>query len=381
MERSFGFKASVVAAGLAALGLGLYAGRAQLVGLLPAASPARSASAERPAQPVRVTAAVFVAVQASRSFTGTVRPQHETAMAFRVAGKIVARMVDVGDAVTAGQVLARLDDADARLSLATAEAEVSAAQTDLARATSEADRSKGLYSQGHVTKAALDAVISTKAQAQGRMDRALHQRDQAAHALDYTVLVADAAGVVTAVTAEAGQVVAAGQGVATVARTDAQDVVFALPEQMRPAVEKASATAKVWDDAAGQTYALTLRDISPDVDPVTRTYRVRMALQASDRALALGRTMTVTLAGAASAPVVYLPLAAVMNDGQGASVWRLDAQETSVQRVPVEIAALTEGLAEVRGLAQGDMIVSLGAQKIDPARPVRVVETAKVPAM
>jgi hypothetical protein len=106
-----------------------------------------------------------------------------------------------------------------------------------------------------------------------------------------------------------------------------------------------------------------------------------MALQASDRALALGRTMTVTLAGAASAPVIYLPLAAVMNDGQGASVWRLDAQETSVQRVPVEIAALTEGLAQVRGLAQGDLIVSLGAQKIDPARPVRVVETAKVPAM
>jgi RND family efflux transporter MFP subunit len=302
-------------------------------------------------------------------------------MAFRVAGKIVARMVDVGDAVTAGQVLARMDDTDARLSLASAEAEVIAAQSDLARAVAEADRSKGLYSQGHVTKAALDAVISTKAQAQGRMDRALHQRDQAAHALDYTVLVADVAGVVTAVTAEAGQVVAAGQGVATVARTDAQDVVFALPEQMRPAVEKASATAKVWDDAAGQTYALTLRDISPDVDPVTRTYRVRMALQASDRALALGRTVTVTLAGAASAPVVYLPLAAVMNDGQGASVWRLDAQETSVQRVPVEIAALTEGLAEVRGLAQGDMIVSLGAQKIDPGRPVRVVETAKVPAM
>jgi RND family efflux transporter MFP subunit len=330
---------------------------------------------------VRVTAAAFVSVEPSNSFTGTVRPQHETAMAFRIAGQIVARLVEVGDVVTPGQVLARLDDTDARLSLATAEAEVIAARTDLARAVAEVERSKGLFSQGHVTKAALDGAISTAAQAQSRMDRAGHQRDQASNALDYTRLVADAGGVVTAVTAEAGQVVAAGQGVATVARTDAQDVVFALPEQMRPAVEKASASARVWDDAQGQSYGLTLRDISPDVDPVTRTYRVRMALRASDRALDLGRTMTVTFTGAASAPVVLLPLAAVMNDGKGASVWRLDARETSVQRVPVEIAALTDGVAQVRGLAQGDLIVSLGAQKIDPARPVRVVETAKVPAM
>jgi multidrug efflux pump subunit AcrA (membrane-fusion protein) len=124
MARSFGFKATVAVAGLAALGLGFYAGRAPLARLLASTSLARTVSADRPAQPVRVTAAVFVAVEASRSFTGTVRSQHETAMAFRVAGKIVARMVDVGDAVTAGQVLARMDDADARLSLASAEAEV-----------------------------------------------------------------------------------------------------------------------------------------------------------------------------------------------------------------------------------------------------------------
>lgn len=377
MARSLGFKVTLVVAGLTALGLAAFAGRAQLAGL----APAQAVSVERPAQPVRVTPATLVTPGASRSFTGTVRPQHETSMAFRVAGKIVTRSVEVGDVVVPGQVLARLDDTDARLSLATAEAEVIAARTDLARAIAEAKRSKGLYSQGHVTKAALDGVISTAAQAQSRMDRALHQRDQAANALDYTVLVADAAGVVTAVTAEAGQVVAAGQGVVTVARTGVQDVVFALPEQMRAVMEKASATAKVWDDGAGLTFALTLRDISPDVDPVTRTYRVRMALQASDIPLDLGRTMTVTLAGEASAPVVYLPLAAVMNDGQGASVWRLDAKQASVQRVPVEIAALTDGVAQVRGLAQGDLIVSHGAQKVDPRRPVRVVETAKAPAM
>ncbi len=379
MARSFRFKTTVAVAAVLALGLGGFAGRAQLVQMTSPKAPV--AMAERLPQPVRVTRVTFAAPEATRSFTGTIRPQHETAMAFRVSGKIVVRLVEVGDLVTAGQVLARLDDTDARLTVEAAAAEVLAASTDLSRAKAEAKRAQGLFASGFAAKAALDGAVSTEAQAQGRLDRALRSRDQAANALSYQVLVADAPGVVTSVSAEAGQVVGAGQQVVAVARTDALDVVFALPEQIRSAVEGATASATLWGDA-DRSYALRLRDISPDVDPATRTYRVRMALQVPDKAAALGRTMTVTLAESGAAPVVPLPLAAVMDDGQGAFVWRLDASAVTVQRVPVEIAALKEGVAELRGaLSEGDLVVSLGAQRIDPARPVRVVETADVPAM
>jgi RND family efflux transporter MFP subunit len=271
--------------------------------------------------------------------------------------------------------VARLDDTDIRLSLEAAEAEVTASQTDLARAVADSQRSQKLFDSGFVARAGLEKTVSATAQAQSRVDRALRLRDQASNALAYAALLADGPGVVTAVAAEAGQVVAAGQPIVTIAPTDKLDVVFALPEQMRTALDGATATAELWGEE-GRAYPLSLRDISPDVDPAARTYRVRMALTAPDAAVALGRTMTVTLKGNAEAPVAELPLSAVINDGLGAFVWRVPPGGTAVQRVPVEVASLNGTAAAVRGLAEGDLVISLGAHKIDPDRPVRIVETA-----
>ncbi len=366
------FVSGLVAVALAAAG---FAQRDSLARLLPSGHAATTAAAVRPAQPVRVMRVTFTAPTAERQFTGTVRPQHETAMAFRLPGKIISRSVEVGDRVAAGQVLALLDDTDARLSLEAAEAEVTASQTDRDRAAAELARSQKLFASGFVARAALDSATSTAAQAQARVDRAQRSRDQAANALSYARLIADAPGVVTSVAADAGQVVAAGQPVVTVAPTDRLDVVFALPEQLRDALEHASASATLWGDAA-RPYRLQLRDISPDVDPAARTYRVRMSLVAPDDAVALGRTMTVTLQQPAATPVAQLPLGAVVDDGSGAFVWRLPKNARLVQRVPVDIARLDDAYAEVRGgLNEGDLVVSLGAHKLDPARPVHVVET------
>jgi multidrug efflux pump subunit AcrA (membrane-fusion protein) len=73
-------------------------------------------------------------------------------------------------------------------------------------------------------------------------------------------------------------------------------------------------------------------------------------------------------------------LAAVVNDGTGASVWRLDASGTRVEKVAVEVASIEADVALIRGsLAEGDRIISLGAHKVDPARPVRIVETYQSP--
>lgn len=379
MATSFKGRTILGAAGLAAVVLvsAAIAGRAQLL----TARSTGPAAGERAAQPVQVTRVIFSLPQATQTFTGTVRPHQETVMSFRLSGKIVARPVEVGDAVAAGQLLAKIDDGDVRLSLEAAEAEVTASRTDLSRAAAESHRSRKLFDSGYLAKAGLDKAISANAEAQARLDRALRGRDQAANALSYTTLLADHPGVVTSVTAEAGQVVAAGQAVAAVASTSSLDVVFALPEQMRPALEGARATALLWDDP-GHSYALTLRDISPDVDPAARTYRVRMSLAATDSAVTLGRTMTVTLTAPAEAPVAVLPLAAVMNDGEGAFVWRLRPHDTWVQRVAVEIASLDGGHAQLRaGLADGDLVISLGAHKIDPGRPVRVVQTTSASAM
>jgi RND family efflux transporter MFP subunit len=379
MARSRRVKAGWAVTLLAVLGTAGYAARDSLadLALTPTAKPA--AITQRPAQPVRVTLVAFAPVEAEESYTGTIRPQHEMPLGFRQPGKITARLVEVGDRVAKGQVVARLDDTDAKLDLEAARAEETAAATDLARARADLVRSRVLFAAGHVAQAALDRAISAEAEAASRADRAVQARALAENRLSYTTLLAESDGVVTATPAEVGQVVGAGQPVVSVARMDALDVVFALPEQSRALPETATATAELWG-ADGATYALTLRDISPDVDPVGRTYRVRMALDAADAATALGRTVTVRFFTETGAPAAALPLAAVLNDGEGPAVWRLPQERDLVERVPVELISVDGQVALVRGrLVEGDRIVSLGAHKIDATRPVRVVETTTTP--
>jgi RND family efflux transporter MFP subunit len=342
---------------------------------LAAQQATKAMPSQQTAQPVRVSQVAFGSPDAHMRFTGTVRPRHEADLGFRVSGKLMERLVSVGDQVTAGQVIARLDPADARLDLESTEAERTAAEAELGRAEAAEARSRRLLAAGHVSQAAHDRVVATAAEAQGRAERALRARDLAANRLNYMVLRATGGGVVTRELAEAGQVVAAGQAVVSVARMDQLDVVFALPEQKRDLVEQAEAAARLWDKDAA-SYALLLRDVSPDVDPATRTYRVRMALLHPDRHVTLGRTVAITFTVPAGEPVAALALGAVLNDGKGAAVWRLMPDRQRVERVPVEIAALDSNHAIVRGgLRDGDLVVSLGAHKLDPARPVRVVET------
>lgn len=366
---------ALLAFGLMSLG-GLAAAGAVMS---PGESEGPTIAAERPAQPVRVTRVAFAAEDHIARHTGTIRPRQEVALGFRLPGKITARLVELGDAVTAGQIVARLDDADARLELELAEAEATASAIDLTRARADAARAARLFRDGHIAQAALDRATSGEAEAIARADRAVRALSLARNRLDYTVLRADKNGIVTAIPGEVGQVVGAGQPVVTVAEKGAADVVFQLPEQDRALIDAAKARAELWGDA-GAPYALTLRDISPDVDPAGRTYRVRMSIDAPDDRAAFGRTVTVELALGAAEPTITLPLAAVMSDGSGATVWRVDPSGTRVEAVPVEVVEVSGQTLRLRGpLADGDTVVSLGVQKIDPARPLRIVETASIP--
>lgn len=379
MARPFIGKAGwpiVVLAAMAATG---YAARDSLAALMPVPPMDAPVIAERAAQPVRVTRVTFASAERSDSYTGTIRPQHEVPLGFRMPGKLIVRLVDVGDRVTAGQLLARLDDTDARLELDAAAAELAAARTDLVRAEADVARARDLFAAGHVAQATLDRATSAAAEALSRADRAGQMRALAANRLSYMDLVAEADGIVTATLAEPGQVVAAGQPVLSLAEGGALDVIFALPEQRRAVLETSGASAELWG-VSGKAYALALRDISPDVDKVGRTYRVRMRLTAPDTDATLGRTVTVRLTTPDAQPAAALPLASVVNDGEGAAAWRLSSGAELVERVPVDLVTIEGDLALVRGgLIEGDVVISLGANKIDPSRLVRVVETAATP--
>jgi len=342
--------------------------------LLAACQDQAVSAVSRPDRPVQVQRVAFTSPSTARDFVGVVRARYETDLAFRVAGKIVARTVNMGDRVRAGDVIARLDPKDLRLQAESAEAELAAATSNLAQATADAERYATLKARGFAAVAEYDRKNWTKDEAEGRLERARRAREIARNQLAYAELKADADGVITATPAEPGQVVAIGQPVARLAQRGEMEALVALPETSLAEAREAQADVRLWANPE-RSFTARLRELSPQADPTTRTYAARFAIEAPDDTIALGMTAIVRLTRNADLRQAKLPLAAILNRGTGPTVFLVDDRGRLVRR-PVTIAAVTEDAALVTsGLGEGDRIVSLGVHKLEPGEKVRVVET------
>lgn len=312
------------------------------------------------------------------SYVGTVKPRYQSDLGFRVAGKVVSRLVEVGDRVRKGQVLARLDPTDFQLSLAAQDAELAAATTIRNEAEAALERYRTLFAQGHVSKAALDQRSSAAAEGRSRVERAQRAVDLARNQLSYAALAADADGVVTTLPVEAGQVVSAGQVVASVARLDAIEVEVALPEQQVQTVRDAVAEVDIWGNGNHRLSA-TLREVAPEADAVSRTFRARFALDRLDarrRAAILGRTATVHLQARNAKQVAALPLSAISNDGTATVAWVVSPDGTRAVPRKITIRKLEKDRALISsGLHDGERVVALGVHMLDPNKPIRAVQT------
>src|SRR5437764_13761329 len=225
----------------------------------------------KPERPVQVQRVVLRPEAAGHEFVGVVRARYETDLGFRVAGKITARIVNVGDRVRAGDVIARLDPQDPQLQLESARAELYAATSNLAQATSDELRYAGLKSRGYATVADYERKKAAKDEAEGRLERAQRALDLARNQLAYAELKAEADGVITATLAEPGQVVAIGQAVARLAHRGDMEAVIALPETWLGEARTSRATVRLWA-GPDRRFTARLRELSPQADPLTRTY-------------------------------------------------------------------------------------------------------------
>ncbi|OYY92803.1 MAG: hypothetical protein B7Y41_14625 [Hydrogenophilales bacterium 28-61-23] len=330
-----------------------------------------------PAPQTRTVLAYTVAMGAGfnqAEYSGEVKPRHETALAFRVGGKLIERRVELGDRVAAGQVLARLDPADLAQSQKSAEALLAAAEADRAFARAEAERYRGLKTQQFVSAAALDAKETALKAAEEKMRAAAAQKMLAANQSGYTALSSDANGVVSAVLAEAGQVMAAGQSVLKVARTDEKEVLVAVPENRVAELSNAGEVAVTLWAAPDKRYRGRVREIAPQADPVTRTYGARVSILNADAEVRLGQTARVLLSKPAAGAETLIPLGSVFQQGQQPSVW-LIGKDGRVHLRPVRVSAWREdGVSVNGGLAAGERIVAAGAHKLVEGEAVRVEE-------
>lgn len=328
-------------------------------------------AAPEPPRPVQVAEIRFTPAEQPRAFAGVVRARREADIAFRATGRIQARLVDVGAVVAAGQELARLDPADIALSLRAAEADLAAAEAEARRAIADAGRSRTLLQGGHVAAAFDDQRQATARSAEERVASARAALALARNRLDHTILRAPTDGVVTAVIAEAGQVVADGQPVMRMADPAEREVLVQVPEGALPGLAAARAEALLWA-RPGEAIPARLREVAPQADPTLRTYAARFSLPDAPAWAALGMTGTVRLR-AESEAVAVLPASALHDRGQGPMVWKVEGAR--VVAVPVEVARLGETQVALRGaLAEGDKVVALGPQLLDPGSIVRVVQ-------
>ena len=333
--------------------------------------------APAPERPVLVQQVRFGPTLPARGFVGTVRPRIESDLGFRVTGKVLRRLVSVGDEVRAGQVLAILDDADLRLQWESAGAERRAARSALANSEAEERRALDLRRQGWSTDAVSDRVRAATEEARGRVERAERAALLAQNGLSYATLQADADGLVTAVMVEPGQVIEAGAAAIRVARHGERDAVVALPETLIEDARRGRARVELWSDP-GRTYEARLRELAPAADPATRTYAARFTILDAGDAVRLGMTATVTITREGERPVARLPLSAVLDEGRGPAVFVVDRETGALQRRAVDILSFgAREVAVAKGVGEGEWVVALGVQKIDAAQRVRVVETPR----
>jgi RND family efflux transporter MFP subunit len=334
------------------------------------AETAPLAKTDRPVQIERVT---LSASDAGHEFVGVVRARYETDLGFRVAGKIVARLVNVGDRVRAGDTVAKLDPQDLKLQVESAEAELAAATSNLGQTTSDAARYATLKARGFAAVADFDRKQLAKDEASGRLERARRSLDLARNQLAYADLKAGADGVITATLAEAGQVVALGQAVARLAHRGEKEAEVALPEAWLGEARTAHATVKLWSDP-GRRFAAHLRELAPQADSATRTYAARFTIDDADDTVALGMTATVMLTTAGHAQVARLPLAAVLNRGAGPFVYVVDDAGALAQRAVTVVSFTGDAALVTAGLEAGEKVVTLGVQKLVAGLKVRPVE-------
>ncbi len=355
--------------------------------LLTACSPQTATALPEVIRPVKTFTVGSAPFTSSVVYSAEIKPRIESQMAFRVGGKVVERLVELGSIVRKNQILMRLDPVDLQLSANAAVAQVAAAKANDDVAQAALKRSQELARQNFISSGALELATGQASVTQAMLASAQANSALGLNAAQYGVLRADADGVVTALSVETGQIVAAGTPVLKVSAGAQKDVVFAVPEGVVGALKRGAALGvQLWSQS-GVTLPATVRDISAAADPISRTFTIKAALNDTNNVAPLGATATVVMTAqtptktvSARPQVIVIPLASVVESQGKTAVWVVEtsANLSVVKKRVVTLApTLPASNAEAQvvvaaGLAPGQMVVIAGIHTLTDGQKVRL---------
>jgi RND family efflux transporter MFP subunit len=311
------------------------------------------------------------------SYTGRIEAENEARLGFRIAGRMIERSVNVGDQVGPGQIVAKLEPHDQLNALRTAEAGVAAAQARVNETQTNFDRQKMLLARDVASRAQFEQAEATLKTAQAQLETAKAQLKVAKDQVSHTELRADAPGIVTATGAEPGEVVQAGQMIVRVARKEGRDAVFDVPAQLLSSAPSDPVITVSLTDDPTVTAAGRVREISPQADPVTRTFEVKVGLTDPPVAMRLGSTVVGRMK-LEPAPVIEIPASALTEFNRRPAVWVVDPSSLTVSLRNVGVARNDPATVAIsQGLDTGEIVVTAGTQALHPGQKIRLLDSSQ----
>lgn len=352
-----------------------YCGQALLLGaaLFVAGCGEKEEAAAPAPRPVRTVLAASGPSSDAVTLTGQVEAQNEASYGFRIAGRVIERLVNVGDRVKPGQVLARLDPQDEQNALRSAQAAVSAAQANITQTRNAYERQRQLLARGFTPRAQYEQAEQAFLNARSQLQDSEAREQMAQDRLGFTELKADSAGVVTQRRAEPGEVVQAGQPIVEVARQDGRDGVFEVPPALLPTFTAAAQVEVALASDPSVKAMGRVREVAPQADPVTRTFRVRVGLIDPPEGLRLGTTVTGRVVVDQNS-VIEIPASALTRLDDKPAVWVVDPKEKTVSLRTIDVLRFTPATVTVaEGLKPSEIVVTAGVQALHPGQQVRLL--------
>jgi RND family efflux transporter MFP subunit len=332
--------------------------------------------AAAPPRPVLSLVVTPTALPGTR-FAGVVQAKVQAALGSRVAGRLVSRTVHVGDLVKKGDALAVLDATAYELAVRSARAELSSAEATLSSAVATEERQKTLLQSNAAAQAAVESAEQSREAADAGLVRARTALVKAEEQLSYTRILAEFDGVVVATGAEVGQTVSPGEAIVTVARPDERDAVVDIPETAETIAVGSRFAVSLQINPAVKVMG-TVREVAPSADAVTRTRRVKIALENPPETVRLGTTITAELEGP-NLTAIMIPETAVLRKDGKPHVWLVDAAKGEVHLVPIEMGAAANRYLQVSGgLKDGDRVVTAGVNSLEEGQKVRIEDGASL---